>query len=697
LGIELDRIREGHLLRRISIFAVRFSEWLLLIFLLAASIPPILIRPNTLAVVSKLTLLDGSWVLDTSYKAATGMWFGRDVSFTYGPLFQWLSSEPSRWLDISTGAVLATWYTLPLLLIILSTFVCARLVLPAASSCRRALLIFLAVVFWSPPDVRVSFCVLAFLVFLRMADPVATHHRLVWLHGVLAALICLAAFLFSADTGVYTTAALILCIVATAITNEAPTQPAKFLAVAGATFAILMLMTNAIMFSAPLNFRFWQSSLAMISTYRWAESLAMAKHSKHIVQETIVMGVIVFAIAWWRRKPDGIDWTLRPAFLVAGFPMAFLLLQSALVRSDLGHVQAGIYCMIFLSGAILIAGLRLPPQLSLGAAILVMVATLVSAQPFPMFRSRHVWAQWQQILKPNITCPNGYQDLDHTCFPSEEAKALRTVSFYIDQQTTAGQSIIVFPYQTAFGLMSRRTVAGGVLQSYLVNGRYLTDLELAALRKTQPRFGLYFSDEDRPLDGVPNFTRSPEVWVYLFRHYQAKNAPVAGFLGLLRDDTRDQRVAFHEQEIAPPIPQIAIHNRMTTVNFGQVQWPSSGADFLKLRLQVNYPLWWKVRKPSCLTLEMSFDDSSNKSIQLVVEPNRLNDVWVYAWDDSDLRRYFFENESQWRIGSRVALTNINLLVTPFDWISVEPTTVAIEGISAVQVDITSDARESFPR
>src|ERR1035437_2907191 len=88
-------------------------DWCLLLLLLAACTPAILFRHRALLIAPPLDLLDGSWLLDTSYQAANGIWFGRDVTFTYGPLFQWLSSVPSRWLGISTGTLYATWYTLP--------------------------------------------------------------------------------------------------------------------------------------------------------------------------------------------------------------------------------------------------------------------------------------------------------------------------------------------------------------------------------------------------------------------------------------------------------------------------------------------------------------------------------------------------------------------------------------------------------
>src|ERR1039457_6066051 len=142
-------------------------DWCLLLLLLAASTPAILFRHQTLFIAPRLDLLDGSWLLDTSYKAASGVWFGRDVAFTFGPLFQWLSSAPARLLGISTGTIFATWYTLPLFVVIVATFLSGRLLFPKDQVWRRTLFVLLAVVFWSGPDVRTSVSLLAFLIFVR--------------------------------------------------------------------------------------------------------------------------------------------------------------------------------------------------------------------------------------------------------------------------------------------------------------------------------------------------------------------------------------------------------------------------------------------------------------------------------------------------------------------------------------------------
>ena len=74
---------------------------LAVLLLVLASFPVQWLLPRTLFLTGvTVNLIDDSWILDASFKASRGVWFGRDVIFNYGPLFQWLSSAPARWLGL---------------------------------------------------------------------------------------------------------------------------------------------------------------------------------------------------------------------------------------------------------------------------------------------------------------------------------------------------------------------------------------------------------------------------------------------------------------------------------------------------------------------------------------------------------------------------------------------------------------------
>jgi hypothetical protein len=627
------------------------------------------------------------------------VWFGRDVAFTYGPLYQRLSSAPSLWIGVSTGTILATSSMLPMLVSVLAIFVSVRLLLPKVQPWKRA--VFLAGVCWSPPGIRLALCLLAFVIFLRLADAVASRAVGVALSALAAAILCLACFLVSTDAGLYAVAALLLCLAATAIvkwkTPGAVSSLCAFLLATGVCLAILAVATNAVM-SSPLNFSYWKSSLTLATGYRWFEPKPMTEASTRRVLGALALGIAVFGIAWWRREPDGDHWTQRPVFLLSGFCLALLMMQSGLVRSDVIHVVIGIYPTVFLSGAILmgaVTNVRWMSAILLGVFVATIpVITPPYAESFPSSALKGA----REILRPNLTCPQGKQEFDHACFSSADAQLFTAVSHYVDQHTSPGDPIVVFPYQNAFGVMARRTVAGGVLQNYLVNGDYLTELDLAGLRKADPPLGLYLPEAGQgvgvnsregihsyAMDGVPSFTRSPEVWFYLLRHYRSESGPTPGVLGLARDATRDQRLAFTEEKIAEAPGTVRITKRQTWVDLGQIHWPAAGADFLKFRFRVDYAPWWKLRKPSSLAMVMSFADRSWQLAYFVAEPNHDSEVWVYPGDPKQEGGYFSSDDSRWPAGSPPI--RVKLLITPLDWISVSPESVSVEEVDAVRVSL----------
>ena len=682
-----DSMNHTTLSRAIAILN-KVSEWLVLLWLVVACVPPVLVRHESLAIVPKLSptdWIDFSWLLDTSYKAAGGIWFGRDVVFTYGPAFQWLSSAPARWIGVSIGSVYATWYTLPLLTVVLATSLTVRLLLPHAAAWRRALLLLLAVVFWSPPDVRVSICLLGFAIFVRVTDSAVERQDLV-LDAMVSAAICVGAFWISADTGLYTAAALLLCIVATAATKHRVRRMGLFALLAAVSSAVLALVTSAVL--APVfNFGFWRSSLAIAADYRWFEPSAMTKPDKYRILAMLALGIVAVFLTWRQRSPGA---RFKRAFLLAGFALGFLMLQSALVRSDHGHVLVGLYAMIFFCGTIALTNFESQLISNMLPAVAVL-GTLSLASSYAPFRPGEILHRWHEIRQPVLNCPAGSAEFDHACFAATDAEMLGRISAYIGAHTAPGDQIAVFPYQTAFGLASRRQVAGGVLQSYLVNGEYLTGVELAGLRRSQPTAALYFPDgvTSVPVDSVPNLTRSPDLWLYLLRHYRLDESPATGALSLVRDDARQGRLGFREQKIANSTGPVAISKRSTVIDLGPIDWPSGGANFLKLRLQLDYPPWWGLRKPSKLTLLMSFASGKQKPVEFVLQPGRTGEIWIYPWDDAAMAAYFADDWQHWPSTGGAGLTGLKLLITPFDWISAMPKSVVIESVEAVRMDLRS--------
>jgi hypothetical protein len=182
-----------------------------------------------------------------------------------------------------------------------------------------------------------------------------------------------------------------------------------------------------------------------------------------------------------------------------------------------------------------------------------------------------------------------------------------------------------------------------------------------------------------PIDEVSNFTRTPDVWLWVFRNYRAAQPLAPGVVGLMRDDSRASRISMQEYPLALPARTYTLDQPTVAISLGAPQWPATGAaDFLRLRMKVRYGPLWKLRKPERLQLEITRADGSRSLRTFVVEPGVSSDIWFYPWDEADLTRYFDADESHWRAGARPAITNLRLLVTPFDWFSQPVKSVTIE-------------------
>src|SRR5271165_6776437 len=190
-------------------WSAKHCHLLLLLVLVIASIPAAWLSPHSLVVVRDTSLIDDNWHLDEVFKLLRGIWVGRDVAFTHGPIFQWLSSLPARSMGVSMGAIYATWFTVPVWCAFVFVYLTLRLLLPEQPAWKRALLLFLILIFWEP-SLRNAFPVLLFAIFLRGWYTVIAGRAKAYALGIVTALLCVIAFLIASDTGVYSAAAWVL-------------------------------------------------------------------------------------------------------------------------------------------------------------------------------------------------------------------------------------------------------------------------------------------------------------------------------------------------------------------------------------------------------------------------------------------------------------------------------------------------------
>ena len=673
-----------------------------LLLLVLVSIPAAWLSPHSLVVVRDTSLIDDNWHLDEVFKLSRGIWVGRDVAFTHGPIFQWLSSAPAISMGVSMGAIYATWVTVPAWCAFVFVYLTLLLLLPEQPAWKRALLLALVLVFWEP-SLRNAFPVLVFAVFLRGWYAVIAGRAKAFALGIVAAVLCIIAFLIASDTGVYSTAAWVVATFAAlfeARRDEGIVGKCTFVLLAFvASFFVLALAVNVVMASA-FDFKFWKDGAQMVSVYRWATPSAMTDAGTTRLLGTLFAGAAIFVFgASARNKEKSAPRRHAQAFLLGGFVFAVITLQSALVRSDYGHVVIASFAMVVLAGAILFS---VESHLSWVGVFVAIACSMLFAHP--AFRPSTVIRLVQQLQHPLTECPAGFREFDGGCFAPEFTAMLESASTFLGQHSGEQNHIVVFPYQTTFGIASRRNVAGGLMQAYTASGPYLSQLEIAGLERAPAPAGLYLPDADMrdlserdlvhwrnldlslPVDGTYNFTRTPELWFWMLRHYRAEQQPSTGVFGLLRDDSRATRISMQPRSLGLTAQIFPIQDRSSASDLGVPDWPV-GSDFLRLRLKVRYGVWWKLRKPERMQLEITRADGSSELRWFVIQPNVSSEIWFYPWSPPDLVRYLDGDESHWRTAPRPAIMRLRILATPLDWVSVAPDTIVLEAADAVRLEM----------
>jgi len=573
-----------------------------------------------------------------------------------------------------------------------------RLLLPEQSACKRFLLLLLLAVFWAPWDGRTAFAIFLFALFLRgwYAVREGRLKPLVFAGG--SALLTAVAFLYSADTGVYGIAAWVFGLAGVAWEGRNKSQ--KFVRYAVATggfvasLGVLVLVINTIM-AAPLDFRFWRTSLALVGVHRWNEPFPISEAGAIHLLAPAVIGACLFLVRLAVPADRTAVITARTGFLLSAFLFALLSMQSGLVRSDYNHIVFGVFPMVFFTGVVLFSFQSLVA--SVVAVLAAVACSVVFSQPAPHFQPASLRFRLARMLRPITTCPGGYREFDHACYPSEFANTLDTTVGYLQRHSGEQDSVLIFPYQYMFAVAAQRNVAAGVEQSFLANGPYLSQFDIAGMEYAKAQTGLYFPDAgptdlnsptlSLPIDEVSNFTRTPDIWFWIFRHYRADSELAPGILALQRDDSRPSRISMQEYPLAVAARDFPIPEPSTTLDLGAPDWPAGGADLLRLRMTIRYSPLWKLRKPEQLQLEITLADGSRSGRTFVVEPNVSTDVWFYPWNEADLSHYFDGDESRWRAPYRPAVTDLRLLITPLDWFSQKPESVVIESADAVRFGI----------
>src|SRR5437899_10929166 len=123
---------------------------LLVVLALIASVGVCSVDSQASIRLGPINFLDDCWASDIAFKARQHVWLGREVVFSYGPLYQWLWKWMLPLKPFSLGVVYKSLHLFPYCFSLLLIYFTGSLLLRGQPAWKRALYVLPLGVFASP-------------------------------------------------------------------------------------------------------------------------------------------------------------------------------------------------------------------------------------------------------------------------------------------------------------------------------------------------------------------------------------------------------------------------------------------------------------------------------------------------------------------------------------------------------------------
>jgi hypothetical protein len=679
--------------RRFAWYAYSKIDLVAAILLLLTNINFPAIFAGGAAYFPRVSFLDDSWRLDMVFKTQEGLWLTRDVNYTYGPLIQLALSAGPRILGLSFGSIVNASALFPSLACLALAYRTTSILLRAHAPWKKAIYLVLFFLFWAPDQQLRSFYVLfAFIQTIDLIERIINAQTTAW-PSVGAALVLVTAFFISTDTGVYSIAAMLIGTAAYSIYHRADRHNlGRILSFGGMSCALaaaaLIVLDLALARGASPGFL--STNFQIFGTYRWEMASPISKPLSKVFLSVVGISYFILICGWLLGDLKAGSLVRRPPFLLASSMFVFLGLQSGIVRADLGHVAMGLFPAITLALAVLMGAEGMSTYRKRGdlSVFLALLFTALYTGPLGAFSPALIktnFLGWNSYSSVPV-CPSESYLLDRACLNWSDFKRLSAVATFLDQNTSKSDSLITFPYENIYGDVARRRVSGKILQNYIAVTPALVSTQLDSFEKDKPAAAVYSSDALTGWDEIPNFTRTPELWFYLQSHYEEVREVYPGILILRRNDARPVHSASRSESLLPAPKQVPVQRRRELSLIDNISWPQT-ADFIKLQMRVDYPIWGKILKPSRLSVIIHLEDGTERRVYVLARPNELCDIWIFPWDNNQLSSYFSSEDRKWRNYPRPAAKAIGLRIDRMDRFSAVPSRINLEKIEAVRLSL----------
>jgi|HigsolmetaAR202D_1030399.scaffolds.fasta_scaffold00032_30 hypothetical protein len=620
--------------------------------------------------------IDCSWVMDMQNKLHHGQLSGRDFFFTYGPLAQLIFSIPRFLFQKSTILNSAPYLVVGTFVVAITLLNINLLALPQIDwrGVIASMLIFGS--FAGLLNLKAIYGVSTVILLTYTFTSSSFKQRTILACGV--AIFIFLGQLFSFDVGLYSFGLIFGFLILTIIFSlfKSYVQPIvidvrealRLFAISVSTLLILNLLTSLIFKLTSQNYQgffdYQYYSFQIAKSYNYVMS---SFWEPDITFTSLIFGIAAYSIITYLLRIK--ELSLFEMYCYAGLiGLSCISWKSAVVRSDNIHVVSAVYPLFFLFLVLGFSSLKRHP-LQLPAIVLYVLIAVT--WPYP---TRHTL----EYIAETIADDNFLARLRRSF--EFEADTREIVPPELEQALRPDTLLLNYPHENIMSVAIDRSNLAPFLQPYAATNDKLQEkyVELIAPLKSQTEV-IYCADSPM-IDNVMDLARSPRIFDYLLSEFQLKHSePYAGCV-VLEPRQQSRTLQFKPISFTQTRDEQSWHV--------QPEQPAA-CTMLRANIEISYPSWSLLGRPTPLTLEMEVGNYHYVSRQ-IVPLDTAHPFWtnIYLQDYPDTY-HLFDDSYHWQADPLIS--GFRIRPTDFGHFDVDADEVTLHKLECLELSSRYEA------
>ena len=451
--------------------------------------------------------LDFSWFSDSIERRLHGFLLGRDFTFTYGPLFQYIYSFPSIFFHVPSYISVALAPILSFVIIfVLFFYIAQNIATNVFERVSYLLFVFIVLGFLITSGTDTIKALVPMFYSILLFNTLRKKFR--WIQVIIVSFLPTFFGFYTYNLFFTTCLITILLLGFFIVQNNGKASIYKFLII------IPLIVFFHLLFSFLLthNFDYIRYSVDSIVNYRYVMNLPWT-HDRDNILLIFPLLLILISVYLWKIKV--LSSQTRNILYILIFA-SLIELDYAISRSDAGHLLWAFYPSILTFFSIVFVSAN---RIKMFIPIVLILYLLVPFKPsfYNTFSSKNIFTVIQ-VIKQKPPFFSIYQLPDNYYYSESEIKNL--AQFAKEHKN----EVYIYPYDSYVLNSVNATFNSFALGMYTYSNSIVETNTVKAFDGNPPHYILLGIDTKGTLnlDDIPNFTRNPELALWIIKNYSIK-------------------------------------------------------------------------------------------------------------------------------------------------------------------------------